>query len=184
MLHAAFPEARITACDLDRSAVDWCARHLGAVPVYSEVHPTMLSFEDRFDLIWCGSLMTHIDAPRWHEFLDLFTRSLSPDGVLVFTTHGRLIADEVRGGRRRFPVVDLLRLVEAFDRFGFGYEEFRGQEDYGASLSSPAWVCRKLEQHPELMLVLYTERGWNHRQDAVACISTPPRNLVDRDPAR
>ena len=30
-----FPDAEITACDLDRDGVDFCHRHLGATPVVS-----------------------------------------------------------------------------------------------------------------------------------------------------
>jgi hypothetical protein len=31
------------------------------------------------------------------------------------------------------------------------------------------WVCRELEHHPGLRLVLYQEGGWNGRQDGIAC---------------
>ena len=35
MLRAAFPDASITACDIDRDAVDFCQHTFGAIPCYS-----------------------------------------------------------------------------------------------------------------------------------------------------
>jgi SAM-dependent methyltransferase len=174
MLKAAFPDAALTACDIDRAAVDFCAETFGAIPEYSTEDPSELSLPGDYDLIWCGSLVTHLGAGGWRRFLPWFERHLGKGGVLVFTTHGRLIADEVRAGRRRFPVTDLDALVTAYERDGFGYEPYVDSEaDYGISLSSPAWVCKELERCPSLELVIYTERGWNGRQDAVTCIRRP-----------
>jgi hypothetical protein len=92
----------------------------------------------------------------------------------VFTTHGRLHAEELRTGRNEFPVTDLAELVAAYERDGFGFQRYIDSEaDYGISLASPAWVCGELELCPDLELLMYTERGWRDRQDAVACVRRP-----------
>jgi methylase of polypeptide subunit release factors len=41
-LCAAFPEAEIVACDLDRDGVDYCAQTFGALPVYSDPDPARI----------------------------------------------------------------------------------------------------------------------------------------------
>ena len=87
-LTAAFPEANVVACDIDRDAVDFCAATLGAQPVYSAVHPSDIQLDREFDVIWVGSLLTHLDAPFCDEFLDFFARHLSNGGVLVMSFHG------------------------------------------------------------------------------------------------
>jgi SAM-dependent methyltransferase len=174
MLRAAFPDAALTACDIDRVGVDFCAETFGAIPEYSTEDPNELTLPGDYDLIWCGSLVTHLGADGWRKFLPWFERHLGDGGVLVFTTHGRLIADEARARRRKFPVRDLDALVAAYERDGFGYEPYVDFEsDYGISLSSPAWVCRELERCSSLELIMYTERGWNGRQDAVTCVRWP-----------
>jgi len=91
---AEFPHAHLTACDLLRDGVDFCAATFHATPVYSEVNPKVQLFPDagRYDLIFVGSLFTHLDAPRWPEFLKLFHDLLAPEGLLVFTTHGPFVA--------------------------------------------------------------------------------------------
>jgi SAM-dependent methyltransferase len=174
MLKAAFPDADLTACDLDRAGVDFCAETFGAIPAYSADDPSELRLAGDYDLIWCGSLLTHFDAAGWRRFLPWFEQQLSEGGVLVFTTHGRLHAEEIRSGRNVFPVTDLAELVAAHERDGFGFQRYIDSEaDYGISLASPAWVCGELERCPDLELLMYTERGWRDRQDAVACVRRP-----------
>jgi SAM-dependent methyltransferase len=184
MLRAAFPDADLTACDIDRAAVDFCAETFGAIPAYATEDPSDLRLAGDYDLIWCGSLLTHLGAEGWRRFLPWFERHLRKGGILVFTTAGRSIADAIRSGRRKFAppggspgqlrVSDVHRLVAAYERDGFGYEPYLDFEtDYGVSLASPAWVCRELERCPGLELIMYTERGWNGRQDAITCVRHP-----------
>ena len=174
MLKAAFPDAELTACDIDRAAVDFCAETFGAIPAYSIEDPAELRLAGNYDLIWCGSLLTHLGVEGWRRFLPWFEQQLREGGILVFTTHGRLHAEEVRSGRQAFPVTNLGELVAAYERDGFGYQRYVDFEaNYGISLSSPTWVCRELERCPDLELLMYTERGWMSRQDAVTCVRRP-----------
>ena len=165
-LRAAFPEAEVTACDLDRDSVDFCAEHLGAVPVYSDERPDNIELDGPFDIIWCGSLLTHLNDDLWPGWLKLFTSVLGPGAVLVFTTHGPHIAQHLRSRAREINK----ELLDGYDREGFGYREDPGQGYYGTSLSSLSWVSGQLEQSPGLRLLSYTERGWWGWQDTVAAI--------------
>ena len=67
-LHAAYPTARFTACDLLRDGVDFCARDFRSEPIYSSEDVTKINLPHRFDVVWCGSLMTHLVAVRWASF--------------------------------------------------------------------------------------------------------------------
>ncbi|HYP02594.1 MAG TPA: methyltransferase domain-containing protein, partial [Pyrinomonadaceae bacterium] len=69
-----FPQAAFTACDLDRDGVDFCAHTFGATPVYSDADLDALSFDTRFDLIWCGSLVTHLNEGATRALFRLFAR--------------------------------------------------------------------------------------------------------------
>jgi SAM-dependent methyltransferase len=175
MLKTAFPRARLTACDINRDAVDYCARTFGAVPAYSAEDPAEIDLDAGFDLIWCGSLLTHLDADRWDGFLSMFERHLLPGGVLVFTTHGRVVREKIENGQRRFAIQDSGRsLLRDHRRRGFGFEpHLHSPGGYGVSLSSPAWVCAELEKHNSLELALYLEAGWNADQDAFVCLGSP-----------
>ena len=91
------------------------------------------------------------------------------EGVLI--PGGRSVAAEMRDGEYRGITADLARgLLEDFDRTGFGYRDYRGQTGYGHSRARPSWVCEQVERTAGIELLSYTERGWNGRQDTVACI--------------
>jgi SAM-dependent methyltransferase len=177
-LRAMFPAAAITACDIDREAVDFCAETFSATPAYSTASPNEIEIEGRFDLIWCGSLLTHLDAPAWSSFLAIFSSLLNHRGILVFSTHGRRVAERFRSGVTKFGVD--ASILDDYDATGFGYRNYpRGlvpapigtDEDihYGISLSNPAWVCHEVTHDPLLHLLLFLEHGWNGHHDLIAC---------------
>lgn len=180
-LAAAFPDAELTACDIDREGVDFCEAAFGATGVYSAEDPSTVKLTSDFDLIWVGSLFTHLPDTKWWTFLDFLTERLASDGLLVLTTHGPWCAQQIRekksplGGARKGH----LSMLRGYDATGFGFAGFKQLEAYGNSLVTPAAVAQRLHAIEGLRLVLYLERGWNRFQDVVACQKgfTPPPPL-------
>lgn len=170
-LRAAFPEAELVACDLLADGVEFCAKTFGAVPVRSSPDSDAPPLEGRFDLVWCGSLLTHLDAPRWSAFLSLFEERLADGGLLLFTLHGRAVVERIRRGWDYGLDDDALReLVRGARERGFGYVPYPGQPDYGISLATRPWVMALLERFPALRLLYFCERGWDDHHDVVACV--------------
>src|SRR5437016_1497182 len=60
ILRSRFPGANLTVCDIDRDGVDFCVNRLGARGVYSCADFDKLDLGELFDLIWVGSLITHL----------------------------------------------------------------------------------------------------------------------------
>ena len=86
-LRARFPAATVTACDLDHEAVAFCAAALGAQPLQGAEDFDDISFAS-YDVVWMGSLVTHLPTARWQQLVGALGRVLRPGGVLVFSTHG------------------------------------------------------------------------------------------------
>ena len=101
MLRAAFPEAAITACDLDRGGVEFCERTFGVEGAFSERQLDELSLGRTYELVWCGSLLTHLPEEDARAALRALARHLAPEGLLVFTTHGE--RDPQAARRRTSP---------------------------------------------------------------------------------
>ena len=59
-LAADFPRAGLTAADVDSGGVNFCAKTFGAVPMYFNTDFSRLVFNTKFDLIWVGSVFTHL----------------------------------------------------------------------------------------------------------------------------
>jgi SAM-dependent methyltransferase len=170
-LKAAFPDAALTACDLNRDGVDFCARTFGAHPVYGNTEPARTAIDGTFDLIWCGSLLTHFQAAQWLPLLRWFASRLDPGGLLVFTTLGRVPAAWV--GRRLasygLHTGAARTLARAFERKGFGYASYPQTDAYGIAMASPAWVLGEVGRVPTLRVVHYGEALWDAHQDVIAC---------------
>lgn len=167
---SAFPHAAITASDVDEPGVRFCAETFAAEPHVSTSGPIeAIDFGKKFDLIWVGSLLTHVDIPDWYRFVDLWQRSLNPGGILLFTYASTYVRYLARGGE--FANLDqaaLARALQAFDESGFGYLPYTPGAGFGQTFASEAWVAQFMSRYPALRGVLHFERGWGARQNVVA----------------
>ena len=172
-LRAGFPDASITACEIRKHDVEWCRKTFGedhVVAVQSAKEPEDVRLDGRFDVIWCGSILSHIEKDRWTRFLKLFESNLAPGGILVFTVYGPFIAELVRSGKSLLNLTpeQAVQVIREYDETGFGYHFTR--ED-GDTIVSRSWVCTQLDSVPSLELVGFAERAWLW-QDVVACAKT------------
>jgi SAM-dependent methyltransferase len=173
-----FPQATFTACDIQHGAVDFCANAFGALPAYSKPDLADLSFERKFDLVWSGSLVTHLDSTATLALLRLFSRHLNKGGVAIVTTNGEFVAEQMRNGASYDLQPEFIApLLRAYVESGYGYRDYsRGQgyfefhpagTGYGVSLTAPETI-RSLAKEAELETVYFKERGWANHQDVFA----------------
>jgi SAM-dependent methyltransferase len=171
-LSVRFPEARITACDIQRGAADFCGERLGADSVYSSANPNEISLDKKFDLIWCGSLITHLDQAPIINFLEFFRRHLNQDGLLILTTHGDYIAERLPKNEFDYGLEDkqMPALIDGYKRDGFGFARYpKGVydivSDFGVSLTSPDWINARVQMVGGLRRVYFGPHRWDDRQD-------------------
>jgi SAM-dependent methyltransferase len=86
-----FPESEITVCDLYPEMVEFCVKTFNAKGAISTEDLNELTFADQFDLIWCGSLLTHCDERLFNGGLQAMRRALATPGVAYapYTGGGR-----------------------------------------------------------------------------------------------
>jgi SAM-dependent methyltransferase len=169
-----FPQARITACELMPDAVRFCAANFGAAPVQSSYNLEELSFATKFDLIWCGSLITHLDADRTRSLFRFFSRQLTRDGLSVFTTHGNFVAGRVQD-MADFYMLDpasIPQLVKSFHEQGYSYLDYPRQPGYGVSLTARSWITAEAHE-VGLTEVYFRAQGWDNHQDVFGLASRP-----------
>jgi SAM-dependent methyltransferase len=172
VLKAAFPQAKLTACDINADGVEFCARVLGAVPVVSHVRAREIDVTGPFDLVWSGSLFNHFDAPRWDEFLALVEAVLEPGGLLLMAIHSGQLAEGMRAGvpDPKLSREGMAQIVRGYDESGFGYANYAGVRDWGDNVAKPEWVRSLIASRPGLELVDYEESGWVNALDVVTCV--------------
>lgn len=165
-LRGTFSHAHIVASDIDEQGVRFCSRAFGVEGHLSSPRLHEIEFDRHFDLIWVGSLLTHVDVTNWHEFMRLWKRSLAPNGLLAFTYASSYVRYLARIGEfAHLDAAGLRRATMAFDECGFGYVPYTAGGDYGQTFASEHWVSGFMAGQPELRTVLHFERGWAGRQN-------------------
>lgn len=180
MLKSAFPEAYLTACDFAHDKVDFCARTFGATPVHAKENPSEIQIEGQFDLIWCGALLNHFGAECWPGFLALLYSLLAPDGLLMFSIHGRCIERRTCVGNFYGIEPDQTReMLADYERSGGNNQEHRPAPDCGAYLPSLPLVLTELNRLPNLRLVMCQEQGWDNHQDILSYLRQGFNSLAE-----
>ena len=166
-LRAAFPTAKLSFCDIARPAVDFCSREFDGFGVYSreELTETPLG---AYDVIWVGSLFTHISRERTARWLAYLAQHLSRDGIVVATFHG-VWSIEVQKTNPLIGPEQWKSILQQFAAAGYGYASYpdSGSYDFGVSLSSPAAIVALASEIDGIRILSYTERGWADNHDVL-----------------
>ncbi|HEX8267685.1 MAG TPA: class I SAM-dependent methyltransferase [Pyrinomonadaceae bacterium] len=169
---ARYPHSRITACDIDKDAIDFCEKMFGVNGIYSKKNIADVNINEKFDLIWCGSLLTHLERNYWNQLLEFFSRHLDEDGILIFTTHGRSTVKRLYHRQQTYHLEELQikDILEQYRGKGFGYVNYKSRSEYGISISSPSWVISEIERHLHFRIMSFIEMGWDNHQDVAICM--------------
>jgi SAM-dependent methyltransferase len=171
-LRAAYPAAQLVVSDTQAPGVQFCIEHLHATGVPATLdggHWTALP--GPFDLIWCGSLLTHFGREDWVTHLQRFAERLAPRGVLVFTTHGQVALDKLQTGDKDYglPAESITRLCADAVALGFGYSGYPATPGYGISVSQAEWIRELVARVTDLQVLAIHESAWDQHQDVVVC---------------
>lgn len=172
-----FPEAKLTACDLQRDVVDFCAREFAADAVYSKESFDEVHFDEAFDLIWSGSLATHLDKRGIQSLMALVERSLAANGVALITTHGERAIQKLTKHDYGITNQQIERIVGAYRDTGYGFTNYpevtayqvSQEAQYGVSVTSPEWMREQFE-HSRLREIFFKPHGWNDHQDVYGVV--------------
>lgn len=164
-IRSAFPKAQLFFCDIDRSGVDFCSGNFAGSGVYSKPDLTAVELPNGLDIIWIGSLFTHIDKRRTVSWLAFLADHLSQNGIIVATFHGLFTAKHWKPGGNP----DMRKIRRGFEDCGYGYARYRSfnMGDYGFSLSKPSAVLDIATDIPDTRVLSYTERGWANNHDVL-----------------
>jgi hypothetical protein len=174
-LRIAFPSSQLFACDIDKPGVDYCAENFDAIGIYSAPDLTEVALPHDLDVIWVGSLFTHLDKVRTDAWLRYLIHHLSDHGVLIATFHGLFTLSEQK--HRPFLADGRIeKLIEDYDRADFGYASYFIDEiteaeklnnDYGISISHPRAIIGMASSISGIRILSYRERGWANNHDVL-----------------
>jgi SAM-dependent methyltransferase len=182
-LRARYPDAAITVSDLDESGVAFSAEQFAACPAISIRDFRDLDLGERYDLIWVGSLITHLPAVQTTRFFASMARHLTPQGRLVVSLQGPSIIPKLRETGYGLTLALAKEVIEEFERAGFGYRDYPCENDlygvaltnehYGISLTGEPWLQGALAESG-LQLGAYEVLAWDNHHDVL--VASLPQN--------
>jgi SAM-dependent methyltransferase len=166
-LKVRFPDAEITISDIDTAALSFCKRVFSVRGVESSVDFSNLSLSGKFDLVWCGSLITHLDERATTELLRFFHAHISPGGLCVFTTHGQLSVDMLEKKTWTYGLTEGAQqaLLSQYYEKGYGYVDYENRHGIGISVVSHERMLAIARSVGPWNMTSYLERGWHNFQD-------------------
>ena len=168
-LRAAFSQATISACDLREDDLAFVRDKLGARTWVSGTDVGNLQQPSPLDLIWVGSVVTHLDEATSEALVRKLAEWLKPRGLLIVSLHGRTACTYGNSGKVPYIRDDLWqRIVIDYHADGYGYSDYPGQTGYGISLASPEWVTGLAQRLDGTRIVQFGEALWDGHHDIVA----------------
>jgi len=166
---AAYPAAHLTASELRQESLDFVCSEFDATPHVSSQNLRDLTLPGAYDLIWVGSVITHLSESDSRFLLDRLFGALEPGGVMVFTTHGRkMLQNQILGRHEYITPNRFIRLIAQATVCGYGHAPHVDGGYSGISVTTMSWIAQWCGSSPERRLVGLTEMGWCDHQDVVA----------------
>jgi SAM-dependent methyltransferase len=168
-LRACYPDAALTGAEVTQNAVDFYSTEFAAEGWKTSTNLTSNVKTGRYDLIWAGSVFTHLPEESAKVLYRQFVSWLNPGGVAVFSVHGRISTRLFRSGS--VPKTDRAAAdvaIAAFDAGAYGFSSYDDQENYGMSYSPPTWWTSYIVSTQRARLLAYAEGGWCGNQDIVS----------------
>lgn len=172
-LRAAFPDAIIHACDIREQDLDFVRQSCRAETWVSGIDIDALEPPNSYDVIWVGSVFTHLSAEVSTNLFDKLMKWLTPKGLLIFSVHGRFVLHRANMGDNIYGLGESWgKLLVAYENTGFGYADYPLQNGYGISVSKSEWWINLIEKRIGMRLAFLSERAWDKHHDVIAVQNT------------
>jgi trans-aconitate methyltransferase len=88
-LHAAYPGAALEVADVRAGDLEFCAETFGAKTWNSGIDIDAMQAPGTYDLIWAGSVITHLSETKAGTLLGKLAEWLAVGGIALVSFHGR-----------------------------------------------------------------------------------------------
>jgi SAM-dependent methyltransferase len=174
-LSAAFGSARISACDLRPEDMKFLRQEFGVTAWVVDRDVRALSISGRYDLIWLGSVITHLSADNTLELLTKLAGCCTDGGLIIASFHGRRAIERQETCEYHYIGPETWMLIKAgLSATGYGYADYAATPGYGISVAELPWLL-ELSRSLGLRLVMLGEQLWDGHHDVVAMQYAHPR---------
>jgi SAM-dependent methyltransferase len=148
---------QIWISDIKQGAVDFQIQQFGVNGVLSSEDPRQFKLNGQFDLIFVGSLFSHLPDETFGKWLQRIYEMLSANGLLIFTVHDESLNKNVQATKQDIvyiPVSEELNLLSKDGRLP-GVQ-------YGTAFVSEGYVGKQIKnlRHPSSLYKRFIKGMW------------------------
>jgi SAM-dependent methyltransferase len=175
-LIAWFKAAEIFGCDTEPDWLSWVENNIGIRTFSTARHIAAAEIRHGpFDLIYFGSIFTHISESDAKSLLRLIRRSLSDNGIAIVTTAGQHTYAHPKWSPKDpsnyhlLDAQDAAAITRDYELYGYGYRHYashKGKLEWGISLARPE-VYHEFANKCGLELLSADEGGYGGVQDVL-----------------
>ncbi|MEE8524990.1 MAG: class I SAM-dependent methyltransferase [Thermoanaerobaculia bacterium] len=175
-LQEQIPAAKITASDAVEEGVRFCAEEFGARPLVSSWNVDEIRL-GIYDLIWSGSVFTHLDEASCETLFGKLGHSLMPSGgVLVFSIHGQYSLDGLATFYGKAYAEEADQICREVADAGICFRRYTDESygrfpvPYGMTWHRPDYFERLAAERfgDRLQLTMWEAHGWDLHHDVLA----------------
>ena len=165
-LKIAFPKSRLHFSDIDQSCWQFCAEQFNGEGFPSVENLDDLEIPKSYDLIWLGSVFTHLSWERAQSLLRKLSASLKPGGLIIATFRGRAAYQRMMNSPERFNANGYYDdLLNGYRKTGFGYQDYKGFQNWGQNLFTPEKLAALNQGNSGSHVVALIDCGWANIHD-------------------
>lgn len=166
ILASAIPAARISVADVDGEAVRFCRHEFRVGGFVIGTDARSLSLPRKYDLVFVGSLLTHLREEQCLALLRNLHAALVPGGVLVVTTHGESCLEHLYAYGTDIASAEAAYRDGMASR-GMHFAPYDGSTDWGITLHSRDYIEKAVHDlfGGNLTQLGFRRRGWDDHQD-------------------
>jgi SAM-dependent methyltransferase len=160
--------SQIYASDIDPSAIDFMKDYFGVNALTSDRSFSNLRSMPKMNIIFVGSLVTHLKERDSIKFIKLISRKLKNNGLIVLSSHGEFVNSRL-GSEFNYGL-DLnsaLTLKEQYLKNGYGFAPYPYDPNYGISTIRLDWYNKLARLVPSISLARKTEQLWDNHHDVI-----------------
>jgi hypothetical protein len=170
-LRCLFPKAELSFCDPE--GAEFCSNRFNGTTIPPSASFCQLSLPQHYDLIWVGSVFTHLN---WEDMSGLFSKLLSStsnDGVLIASFSGAAaLLKAACSDRYRLPNEQWLDICNQYHELGVGWVKTTSgyHPGWGRSLIKIGRILELGKTQDRAKLIMLSEGRWGGLQDIGAWI--------------
>ena len=126
--------------DIKKESIDWQKKHFGFQTVISENKVEHFNPSVKFDVVFVGSLFTHLPEMLFKEWLEKLMNLLTTNGTLIISTFDINVHGKEYDSSFKYLEMSEDRLFNSLN------SSIKGENKYGITYTTPKYIYDQLHQ--------------------------------------